>query len=152
MPSFTDGMAEVEDAIRRNRRPLSTLPSCANLGRRRWLAAVLEAEVRHATGDFWRCVHQQGAGLLFDSYHRDREAHPFRFAHEVCAREALAWLSDLNMHEGDKVGPWSRWRHLTEQQQAAWRVHWLFLARGFLRRLGNYRAIRAALRPARKAA
>jgi hypothetical protein len=143
MQRFADGMADIESAIRRARRPLPTCPPPGS-SRRQWVAALLIAEVRHATEDFWRCVHWQGAGLLFDCFHREREADPFRFPHEVRAREALRWLSDLNMHESDRHGPWSTWVHLNETQRAAWTMKWFQLARGFLRRMQAYQVARKA--------
>jgi len=103
------------------------------------------AEIRHATDDFWQCVHAHGAGLLFDHHKRVEEARPFRFQHEVHAIEAWDWLGALNTHEGWKTGPWALWMHWNERQRADWRVRWFSLARGFLRRMRAYEAARAAL-------
>jgi hypothetical protein len=147
---FTDRTAEIEDAIRRDRRPLA-VPDPVGLRRHDWVA-LLAAEVRHATDDFWRTAFLHGASLMFDWYQRDREARPFRFPHEVCAAEAWNWLSDLNMHESDKAGPWSQWQHLSELQRAAWRARWFFLARGFLRHLRNYRSAKVSLNASQRKA
>jgi len=144
-------MTSVDGAIRRARRPLATLPP-TDADRRKWIAAVLAAEVRHATEDFWTCAYRLGAGLLFDSYHREREADPFRFPHEVRAREAWRSLSDLNMHEADKTGPWSRWDLFDEQRRSLWRQQWFRLARGFLKRFRRYEAARRACYDLRAAA
>src|SRR5438445_5169466 len=139
MQCFSGPMAELEGAIRRDRRPLPVL-EIAGATYRQWAAAVLRAEMKHATDDFWRCVYARRAGLLFDHYQREREAGPFRFDHEVRARAAYAWLSDLNMHEGVKHGAWATWKHLNDAQRLVWRVHWFHLARGFLQRTTAYRA------------
>lgn len=144
-------MSRADEAIRRARRPLARLPQ-SGPERRQWLAALLAAEVRHATDDFWACAHRLGAGLLFDGYHREREADPFRFTHEVRARQAWRWLSDLNMHEGDKHGPWSRWAHFNEERRRLWRRHWICLARGFLKRFRDYEEARGACYDFRAAA
>jgi hypothetical protein len=142
MQDFADQMAALEAAIRRERCPLAVPDFDRNY--RPAAASVLRAEIKHAIDDFWRSVHAQGAGLLFDHYQREREARPFRFDHEVRAREAYAWLSDLNMHEADKDGPWATWMHFSEAQREAWRARWFFLARGFLRRMKAYQAAKAA--------
>jgi len=144
MHHFADQMAKLAAAIRRERRPLPVL-EIVGTTYRQGAAAVLWAEIRHATDDFWRSVHAYGAGLLFDHYRRDLEARPFRFDHEVRASEAYAWLSDLNMHQADKEGPWSIWMLYNEAQRLAWRVRWFHLARGFLRRMKAYHAAREAL-------
>ena len=96
-PSFADQMAELENAIRRERRPLRTFPPAAPTWRR-WVADILNAEVKHATEDFWHSAHLLRGGLLFDRYKPYEEARPFRFPHEVRAAEARDALSDLNMH------------------------------------------------------
>ncbi len=144
-------MTAMDEAIRRARRPLWRLPQ-PRPARRESIAALLAAEVRHATEDFWTCAHRLGAGSLYDGHHREREADPFRFGHEARARDAWRWLSDLNMHEGDKVGPWSIWEHLTEQQRMLWRRRWVFLARGFLKRFRTYEEARLACYDFRAAA
>ncbi len=144
-------MTVVDTSIRRARRPLAQLPP-PDPDWRKWVSTLLAAEVRHATEDFWDCAHRLGAGLLFDSYHREREADPFRFPHEVQARQAWRWLSDLSMHEGDKQGPWSRWEHFSERQRTLWRQHWILLARGFLKRFRQYEEARCACYDFRAAA
>src|SRR5262249_51833115 len=136
-PSFADQMAQLEDAIRRERRPLPTFPP-ATAKWRDWLATILNAEVKHANEDFWRSAHLLGAGLLFDSNRRSEEALPFRFPHEVRAAEARDALASLNLHEGIKNGVWSMWVHLDETQRAAWRALWFRLARAFVRRMKAY--------------
>jgi hypothetical protein len=141
MRDFADQMAALEAVIRRERRPLAVPDFDRNY--RPAVASVLRAEAKHAIDDFWRLVHVHGAGLLFDHHQREREARPFRFDHEVRAREAYAWLSDLNMHEADKDGPWATWMHFSEAQREAWRVRWLFLARGFLRSMKAYQVAKA---------
>jgi hypothetical protein len=144
-------ITDVDEALRRARRPLTELPP-TDPDWRKGIATLLAAEVRHATEDFWASAHRLGAGLLFDGYHREREADRFRFLHEVRAREAWRWLSDLNMHEGDRNGPWSRWEHFDEAQRALWRQRWFCLARGFLKRLRDYEAARRACYDLRAAA
>lgn len=141
MHAFADDLATLEALLRQARRALPA-PSPPGPDWRQWAADRLIAEVKHATDDFWRSAHAVGAGLLFDSYQRDREARPFRFAHEVRAREAWEWLSALNMHEADKNGPWATWRRFGEAQRAAWRIRWFRLARGFLQRMRAYREAR----------
>ena len=144
-------MTQVDETIRRARRPLAPLPP-PDPDWRQWIARLLAAEIRHATEDFWACAHRLGAGLLFDSYQREREADPFRFPHEVHARQAWRWLSDLNMHEGDRHGPWSRWEQFSEERRTQWRRHWFCLARGFLKRLSEYEVARRACYDLRAAA
>src|SRR5438067_2873693 len=114
MHRFADRMAELGDAIRRERRPLPVQTFKGN--HRQAAATVLRAEIKHAIDDFWRAVHAHGAGLLFDHYRRERESRPFRFDHEVRAKEAYAWLSDLNIHEAGKDGPWATWMHFSDAQ------------------------------------
>ena len=91
-PRFADQMADLEDAIRRERRPLEAFPPPAPT-RRQVVADIVNAEVKHATEDFWQSAHRLGAGLLFDRYKPYEEARPFRFPHEVRAAEARDALS-----------------------------------------------------------
>ena len=72
-PSFADQMANLEDAIRRERRPLRAFPSPAPTWRQ-GVTDLVNAEVKHATEDFWQSVHRLGAGLLFDRYKPYEEA------------------------------------------------------------------------------
>jgi hypothetical protein len=143
MPRFADQMAALEDSIRARRRPLPTRDLAGN--HRPWAAAVLQAEIAHATDDFWRCVYAEGAGLLFDRYQRDREAGPFRFEHEVKARIAWAALGDLNMHDGDARGPWACWDLWDRARKRQWARERLERKRRFWSDLAAYRAARAAL-------
>jgi len=143
-PSFADQMANLEDAIRRERRPLRAFPSPAPTWRQ-GVTDLVNAEVKHATEDFWRSVHRLGAGLLFDRYKPYEEARAFRFPHEVRAAEARDALSDLNLHEGVRHGPWSMWMHLDGRHRAAWRTRWFRLARLFLRRMQAYGTARATV-------
>ena len=107
MRRFGEQLIALEDSLRRARRPRPANDP-AGSDDRKWAAVVLQAEIKHATDDFWRCVYVHGAGLLFDHHQRDREAAAFRFEHE--ARAGLAWaaLGDLNIHRRDARGPWSR--------------------------------------------
>jgi hypothetical protein len=143
-PSFADQMAELEDAIRRERRPLRAFPPAAPTWRQ-WVADIVNAEVKHATEDFWQSAHHLGAGLLFDRYKPYEEARPFRFPHEVRAAEARDALSDLNLHEGVRHGAWSMWVHLNDRQRAVWSAHWFHLARIFVKRMQAYVKARAAV-------
>jgi hypothetical protein len=129
--------------------PGSVLPAPASAPRsagwRRWAAAVCAAEVRHATDDFWRCVHRLGLAALFD---RDdawggHEA-PFRLPHEAHAVAALGWLSHLQAHESDRHGPWAavRWHTWDEPQRRAWLARRRVLWSGFVRQVGRYREAR----------
>ena len=106
MLSFAGQMADLEAAIRRARQPMLPLER-QGASYRQWATAVLLAEIRHATDDFWRCAHAHGAALLFDHHKRVEEARPFCFKHEVHAVEAWDWLGALNVHEGRKSGPWA---------------------------------------------
>ncbi len=144
MQSFADQMAELEAAMRCERRPLPA-HDLASADCRKWAAAVLQAEIRHATDDFWRCVYAHGAGLLFDRYQRDREADPFRSEHEVKARIAWAALGDLNMHDGDARGPWACWGLWDRARKRQWARERFERKRRFWSDLAAYRMARAAL-------
>jgi hypothetical protein len=144
MHRFPEQMAALEDTIRRERRPLPAR-DLAGPGCRKSAATVLQAEVRHATDDFWRCAYAHGAGLLFDHCQRDREAAPFRFEHEVRARIAWAALGDLNMHDGDARGPLSRWDLWDRARKRQWARERFERKRRFWSDLAAYRAARAAL-------
>jgi hypothetical protein len=143
-PSFADQMADLEDAVRRERRPLRAFPPPAPTWRQS-AADIVNAEIKHATEDFWQSAHRLGAGLLFDRYKPYEEARPFRFPHEVRAAEARDALSDLNLHEGVRHGPWSMWVHLDDRRRVAWRARWFHLARLFLRRMQAYATARTAV-------
>jgi len=145
MHSFAGQMADMEAAIRHARQPMLALER-QDANYKQWATVVVRAEIKHATDDFWRCMHAHGADLLFDHYKRDQEARPFRFRHEVHAVEAWDWLGALNTHEGWKRAPWALWMHWNERQRADWRVRWFSLARGFVRRMQAYRAARGAHR------
>jgi hypothetical protein len=144
MHRFSEQMAALEDSIRRERRPLPAR-DLAGANCRTWAAAVLQAEIKHATDDFWRCVYAHGAGLLFDHYRRDREAAPFRFEHEVRARIAWAALGELNMHDGDAQGPLSCWDLWDRARKRQWARERFERKRRFWSDLAAYRAARAAL-------
>src|SRR5262245_10169503 len=146
-----DGVAA---AIRRERRPMpapavsAPVGSDIRVGYRRWAAAVCSAEVRHATGDFWRCAHRLGVAALFD---RDdgfggHEA-PYRLPHEACAFAALGWLSHLQAHESDRRGPWAavRWNTWDGQQRREWFERRRALWSGFVRQVERYREARRRL-------
>jgi hypothetical protein len=144
MPHFAEQTAALEAGLRRARRPLAAR-GLVDPDLRKWATAVLQAEIRHATDDFWGCVYAHGAGLLFDHYQRDREAAPFRFEHEVRARIAWASLGDLNMHDGDARGPWSCWELWDRRRKRQWARERLQRKRQFWSDLAAYRAARAAL-------
>jgi hypothetical protein len=144
MRCFAEQMAALEDSLRRARRPLLAHDP-AGADDRKWAAAVLQAEIKHATDDFWRCVYAHGAGLLFDRYQRDSEAAPFRFEHEVRARIARASLGDLNMHDGDARGPWSCWGLWDRRRKRQWAREQFERKRRFWSDLAAYREARAAL-------
>ncbi len=144
MPRFAEQMAALEDSLRRARRALPAYDPTGT-GDRKWAAAVLQAEVKHATDDFWRCVYAHDAGLLFDHRRRDDEARPFRFEHEVRARIAWAALGDLNMHDGDARGPWSCWELWDRGRKRQWARERLERKRRFWSDLAAYRKARAAL-------
>jgi hypothetical protein len=144
MQRFAEQMAALEHTLRRARRPLPAHDS-PSVNDRTWAAAVLQAELRHATDDFWRCVYAHSAGLLFDHHRRDDEARPFRFEHEVLARIAWASLGDLNMHDGDARGPWSCWELWDRGRKRQWGRERLARKRRFWSDLAAYRAARAAL-------
>ena len=73
----------------------------------------------------------------------DHEA-PYRFAHEVHAGAALAWLSHLQAHEADRNGPWAavRWKTWDAEQRRAWFARRRHLWSGFVRQVERYRAAR----------
>jgi len=99
MQSFADQM-RARNAIRHERRPLPVHDLDGN--HRQAAATVLRAEMKHAstisgaqsTPTAQACCRPLSARARGPS---------FRFDHEVRAREAYAWLSDLNMHEADKT-------------------------------------------------
>ncbi len=144
MHRFAEQIAALEDSIRGRRRPLPTHDLAGTNDRAR-AAAVLQAEIRHATDDFWRCACAHGAGLLFDRYRRDREADPFRFEHERKARIAWAALGDLNMHDGDARGPWACWDLWDRARKRQWARERFGRKRRYWSDLAAYRAARAAL-------
>jgi hypothetical protein len=144
MQHFAEQMAALEDSLRRARRPL-LVHDPAGADDRKWAAVVLQAEIQHATDDFWRCVYAHGAGLLFDHHQRDREAAAFRFEHEARARLAWAALGDLNMHDGDARGSWSCWDLWDRARKRQWARERLERKRRFWSDLAAYRAARAAL-------
>jgi len=152
MQSFAEQMAVLEDSLRCARRPRPASRPAAT-GDRGGAATVLQAEIRHATDDFWRCVYAHGAGLLFDHQQRDREAAPFRFEHEVRARLAWAALGDLNIHDGDARGPWSCSDLWNRGRKRQWARERLELKRRYWSDLAAYWEARMALmQSVRKAA
>jgi len=142
MQCFAEQMAAVEDSLHRARRPLPAQDGALD---RKSAAAVLQAEIRHATDDFWHCVYAHGAGLLFDHHQRERAAAPFRLEHEIRARLAWAALGDLNMHDGDARGPWSCWGLWDRPRKRQWARERLQRKHQFWSDLAAYRAARAAL-------
>lgn len=103
------------------------------------------AECEHARNDFWAAAHRLDVARLFD---RDDglgdHAAPYRFAHEVHAGAALAWLSHLQAHEADRSGPWAavRWKTWNAEQRRAWFARRRHLWSGFVRQVERYRAAR----------
>jgi len=142
------GMMETADAaIRRARRPLPPHHLDRTDDRptyRQWAAAALQAELTHATDDFWRAAHALGLGLLYDRYQRDGEAAPFRLAHEALAGTAALWLIHLQAHDSDRRGPWARWKIMTSAERIAWALRRRALLHGFLRATRAYEAARSA--------
>jgi hypothetical protein len=136
------GMMDTADAaIRRERRPLPARDR-DRTHYRRWAAAVLQAELKHATDDFWRAAHALGFGLLYDRYQRDGEAAPFRLPHEALAGTAALWLIRLQAHDSDRHGPWARWKIMTGAERIAWVRRRRALLHGFLRATRAYQAAR----------
>lgn len=140
---FADRMEQIDAAIRRDRRPLPSHDLHTD-NYRRWAAAVLEAEILHAVDDFWRCVHALDAGLVFDHYHRAREAAPYRFDHERKANMALHWLGQLNLHDGDARGPWSHWDIYSHERKREWARKRFQLKQNFRSAMAAYLGARAA--------
>lgn len=145
---FDDAPGSVFAAIRRERRPLPA-HELDGTPYRRWAAAVCTAEVRHAADDFWSAVYRLELAALFDRDDRfgGHEA-PFRFAHEVHAFAALAWLSHLQAHESDRRGPWAavRWNTWDAGRRREWFERRRHLWSGFVRQVERYRAARRKLR------
>jgi hypothetical protein len=140
---FADRMEQIDAAIRRDRRPLPSHDLNTD-NYRRWARAVLHAEVKHAVDDFWRCANALGAGLVFDDYHRAREAAPYRFDHERKAETALHWLDQLNLHDGTARDPWSHWTIYSRERRREWaRERWQ-LKQKFSVAMGAYLGARVA--------
>lgn len=118
---------------------------------RAWAAAVCDAEVKHATANFWRVVYGLNAGAVFDHYKREEEAAPFRFEHEVKAATALNWLSHLQGQE----------RQIADVQRQTFAGKDIYLAElerrleklqaGFNRAVADYKAARLLVDRARAA-
>jgi len=144
-------MDRADAAIRRERRPLPARDSGPG-NYRRWAAAALQAELAHATDDFWRAAHALGFGLLYDRNQRDGEAAPFRWPHEALAATASLWLLHLQAHDSDRHGPWARWKIMTRAERVAWVLRRRVLLHCFLRATWAYQAARGTVAaPARLA-
>lgn len=150
---FADQMAAADAAIRRERRPLPAhdLSGC---NYRKWSAAVLAAELKHATDDAWRCIHDLGLGLLFNGqFDRDGEVAQFRFQHEREAGVAAVWLLHLQTHDSDRYGVWARWLVMNRHERIAWARRRRELLHCWLAAMRFYEAQRAEIdRPIARAA
>lgn len=137
---FADAMEVVNAAIRRERRPL---PSHELIGcnYRRWAAAVLEAEDKHAVDDSWRCIRATDAALMFDHYKPRQEALPFFLRHERLAGVALAWSIHLDLHDGSARVSLGRWQRA---QWRRWATERWEIKQKFAVAMKDYRDARAA--------
>ncbi|MFO1079271.1 MAG: hypothetical protein U1E23_01405 [Reyranellaceae bacterium] len=137
----------IQTAIHHARRALPAVGPESGRSFRAWAADACAAEARHATEDFWACVHRLGFTRLFD---RDDGfgGHdvPFRLSHEAHACAALVWLAHLQAHETERAGPWcgGRWEAWPAARRRAWRERRRILWSGFLRQVERYRAARQA--------
>lgn len=141
---FAEQMSTADSAIRRDRRPLPS-HDLNGANYRKWMAAVLHAELKHATDDFWSCANRLGFGLLFDHYQRDLEASAFRFPHERLAGVAANHLMHLSAHDSDRYGPWAIWQRLSRDSRVAWCRRRRELLHGFLRACHHYQSARQAV-------
>lgn len=142
---FAEQMATADAAIHRDRRPLPS--HCLDgVSYRKWMAAVLHAELKHATDDAWRCIHALGLGLLFNGqFDRDGEVAQFRFPHEREAGVAAVWLLHLQTHDSDRYGVWERWTTWTYDERVAWCRRRRELLHGWLRACRHYQSARQAV-------
>lgn len=137
---FAEAMREVDAAIRRERRPLPS-HDLHTENYRRWAAAVLEAEDKHAVDDSWRCIRLTDAALLFDHYKPRQEALPFFLRHERLAGVALAWSIHLDLHDGSARVSLGRWQR---QEWRRWAAERWTIKLKFAAAMKDYRDARAA--------
>lgn len=139
---------DYRDAIRAGRKPLPT-HALTDVPVRRFVASVCQAEVTHASNDFWQVVDGINARGLF--YGETGADAGFRFPHEARAGEALLWLSHLQSHDNGRHGPsmvrdfLERWNRWDRAAKAEWLKRRRYLVHGLIRAAAAYRAARASL-------
>lgn len=101
--------------------------------------------MQHADAQFWQLVRACSADAVIDRFETPDIAANYRLPHERCAGTALAWLSHLQSHDGDRRGPWQCRSGLSHPRKAAWLRRRRELLHGLLRAVTEYRAARATL-------
>ena len=62
--------------------------------------------MQRADAQFWQLARACDADTVIDRFETPDIAANYRLPHERCAGKALAWLSHLQSHGGDRRGPW----------------------------------------------